>query len=424
MKFSGFRAFDIAKDLNFERSSGTDGERKAAEYILSKLHDLGYKAVVEEFPVVTCNISECVVEVLEPSSKKITCLGVGLSGTTSKNEVRGRLVYLEDVNEYSAKNCGGSVALVNSWQEFDKVKLLIEQGIGGLILINPFPNRSPPCVYIPYEWNMRIKSIPMVFITYEDAVELLRESSSKVNLRLTQDVIPSKSQNIIAEKVGGKYRKERILVCAHYDTTQMSVGACDNAGGVAILLELARIFSDEKTKRSIDFTFFGSEELWMRGSMDYVKKHQKGLRNIQLLVNIDVQGQLIGRHYAITSGPAKIKDYLRSLTLELGQYLEISDELGVSDCLPFNVKGVPSVWFTRAGGSAYFMHSPEDTIEQIGSGPLEDAGKIIEHTIRVLANAENLPFRNIVPKQKKAEIAKFLNNKTGIQIEFNTWRLV
>jgi glutaminyl-peptide cyclotransferase len=67
-------------------------------------------------------------------------------------------------------------------------------------------------------------------------------------------------------------RKERILLCAHYDTRPfpdqdptdpkgLFVGANDGASGVAILCELAQHMPGLKSKYGVDFVLFDGEEL-------------------------------------------------------------------------------------------------------------------------------------------------------------------
>jgi glutaminyl-peptide cyclotransferase len=69
--------------------------------------------------------------------------------------------------------------------------------------------------------------------------------------------------------------KDRILLCAHYDTLPFPmedrenprgtfVGANDNASGVAILMELARYIPALKTNYGIDFLFLDGEEFRFR----------------------------------------------------------------------------------------------------------------------------------------------------------------
>jgi glutaminyl-peptide cyclotransferase len=69
--------------------------------------------------------------------------------------------------------------------------------------------------------------------------------------------------------------KDRILLCAHYDTLPLPlrdpinpmgtfIGANDNAGGVALLMELAHNVPNLTTKYGIDFVFFDGEEFIYR----------------------------------------------------------------------------------------------------------------------------------------------------------------
>ncbi len=65
-------------------------------------------------------------------------------------------------------------------------------------------------------------------------------------------------KNVIAS-IGMK-NKERIIIGAHYDVFGNQDGADDNASGVAGLLELARLLSEEKLAYRIDFVAYTLEE--------------------------------------------------------------------------------------------------------------------------------------------------------------------
>jgi hypothetical protein len=75
-------------------------------------------------------------------------------------------------------------------------------------------------------------------------------------------------------------RKERILLCAHYDTLPLPmldpvnprgtfVGANDGASGVALLMELAHEITDLRTPYGIDFVLFDGEEFIFRHTDRY-----------------------------------------------------------------------------------------------------------------------------------------------------------
>lgn len=68
-------------------------------------------------------------------------------------------------------------------------------------------------------------------------------------------------ENIVAELGSATHSDEGIIVIgAHYDTVYGSPGADDNASGVAVMLELARLLADHKPKRRVRFIAFANEE--------------------------------------------------------------------------------------------------------------------------------------------------------------------
>jgi len=77
-------------------------------------------------------------------------------------------------------------------------------------------------------------------------------------------------QNIIGMLSGKEENKETIIICAHYDAVSGSLGADDNASGVAGVMEAARILSKYNFKRTIKFICFDLEELGFLGSKLYV----------------------------------------------------------------------------------------------------------------------------------------------------------
>jgi Zn-dependent M28 family amino/carboxypeptidase len=85
--------------------------------------------------------------------------------------------------------------------------------------------------------------------------------SLKLNVEI-QDVLfhGRRYRNIIATMEGSEQKMDWLLVGAHYDAAWGSPGADDNASGVAVLLETARILSNQKFKRTVQFVAFTLEE--------------------------------------------------------------------------------------------------------------------------------------------------------------------
>jgi Zn-dependent M28 family amino/carboxypeptidase len=67
--------------------------------------------------------------------------------------------------------------------------------------------------------------------------------------------------NIIGEVEGTQGKKDGVLIIgAHYDTDPATPGADDNASGVAVLLELARLTVESPPERTVRFAAFTLEE--------------------------------------------------------------------------------------------------------------------------------------------------------------------
>lgn len=76
----------------------------------------------------------------------------------------------------------------------------------------------------------------------------------------------SKGKNLSIVRPGTQTPEQKILVGAHYDSVQGSPGADDNASGVATILEIARIFANYPTDKTLQIVFFDQEELQPEGA--------------------------------------------------------------------------------------------------------------------------------------------------------------
>ena len=96
-------------------------------------------------------------------------------------------------------------------------------------------------------------------------------------------------QNVIARR-SGPDRNTRIIVGAHFDSVAGTPGADDNASGVAVMLELARILKDHPWKKTVEFIGFHLEEWNMLGSSAYVKKLKRERVKVRGMVSLEMVG--------------------------------------------------------------------------------------------------------------------------------------
>lgn len=95
--------------------------------------------------------------------------------------------------------------------------------------------------------------------------------------------------NVFAERRGTDNTTAAILVGAHYDTVPGSPGADDNASGVAVLLEIARLFGSHPTPQTLQLAFFDSEETGLLGSKAFTTNTQR-LKKLRGVIIMDMVG--------------------------------------------------------------------------------------------------------------------------------------
>ncbi len=98
-------------------------------------------------------------------------------------------------------------------------------------------------------------------------------------------------QNVVAIKKGRS--AEMIVIGAHYDTVIGTPGADDNASGVAVLLELARMLQDLSLEKTLLFVAFANEEspffrTSAMGSAHFIKAHAD--KKITFMISLEMLG--------------------------------------------------------------------------------------------------------------------------------------
>ena len=127
--------------------------------------------------------------------------------------------------------------------------------------------------------------IHSVFTAYGLATEYQQYGDGYMNLLVT---VPGKNP-------GKPGAREVIVVGAHYDSVWLSSGADDNASGVAVLLELARILSRIPLQKTVQFVAFTNEEhpfadTGQMGSYVYLKQARMDGVKIIAMYSLEMLG--------------------------------------------------------------------------------------------------------------------------------------
>ncbi|MBW2261353.1 MAG: M28 family peptidase [Deltaproteobacteria bacterium] len=137
-----------------------------------------------------------------------------------------------------------------------------------------------------------------------------------------------KVRNIEVEITGSGKMDEVVVVGAHYDSAQGTPGADDNASGVAVLLELARMLKGMKAERTVRFVAFVNEEPpWFQtgdmGSVRYAKMCKERGDDIVAMLSLEMLG-----YYSDEPGSQHYPSPFASLYPDTGNFVAFVGNTG------------------------------------------------------------------------------------------------
>ena len=201
----------------------------------------------------------------------------------------------------------------------------------------------------------------------------------------------TESFNVIGRLPGRTPRE--IIVGAHIDSSSPEIpGANDDGSGVATIIELARVLSQEPHEATLVFVAFCGEESGLIGSKAFVKHYP--LENVALMLQLDMVSDDSPLMLFIDTKKAQTPAWLVSASIgafhSLGYrnivyptfFQSLNNALGgaTSDHEPFMEKGVPAIGFVT--DITYPIHTPNDSLEYFGPEGLERSGRLVLELIK------------------------------------------
>lgn len=269
------------------------------------------------------------------------------------------------------------------------------------------------------------RAVPGIVIRNEDYGRLSRLMADGKEIEMEVEIsntIHSEEQaavNVIAEIPGSDLRDQVVMMGAHIDSWHAGTGATDNATGVAVMMEAARILRNLgiKPRRTIRIALWGGEEQGLLGSKSYVKDHfgtfesqKPEFSNLSAYLNLDSgTGRVRG---ASVFGPPEAAEVLR-------RFLESFADLGVigatavktrsyggTDNFSFNWAGLPGINLSQ--DPIEYMtntwHTDLDTYERVLEGDLKQCVIVIASLVYHLAMRDEMlprfPADSMPPPEK------------------------
>jgi len=244
--------------------------------------------------------------------------------------------------------------------------------------------------------------------------------------------------SVVAVLPGTTEPDKRIIVGAHYDSINLRVtgdkaaeapapGADDDASGTAVVLELARVMSQYRFRKTIVFIAFAGEELGYVGSARYAARAKANHEQIEAVFNNDIVGSDVtgepspGTGIALndiggadddTGGSGETGNRLRVYSPEpadspsrrLARYIKDTAQRYIpalqielvlrsdrytrgGDQIPFQQNGFTAVRLTSASENLISQHTAKDTPDRVSSAFTANVARVNGAAIAGLAGA-------------------------------------
>ena len=347
------------------RHIGSPGAADAAAYIEETFRGYGYPQTVQEpFPATGWRFGSMIFADLDNGSHEVPgVLPCFLSRSAevtdaplwlteaelekiTREQVRGRLCIVELLRGGLDVRGRNGVA-----EDLDALGAAAAVFLGSTHAVNSKLQRSP-----------NLKSLGAAVTGESGAWYLARNRKHRYFLKIDAETFPLTGRNVAAVRPGtGPYRA---VFGAHYDAAPLTQGACDNASGVACLLEAARLLREEVPEWTLEFVAFDAEEYCIHGDLPggseaYVNSHPE--RKWAFFTDFDCVGTVLGEEAVCVGRSEKLPAFDTIYPVKPIRY--------AGDERNFDKLEVPSLWFTSFPRFQEF-HTPADTVDTLDTGKI------------------------------------------------------
>lgn len=306
----------------------------------------------------------------------------------SEITIGGQTLPLEYVERTNDCNVTGAMLYWDDQQpvirDLTGLIVVVPRFVTGAMLYNAADyGKKPICVITlePYDQLVPFEPGATVLHAGEEAAEAVLQAAQQgayaqivVEGALTQYT----SMNIECSNPAAT--GDTYILCAHYDSFHGAPGAVDNASGVSVLLEVARIFAKSNSAADVRFVFFSAEEDGLIGSQLYVASLSEEQRAaIKGVINLDMFGSPLTPMYIGSVGGKSngiTNDFLKTYeayasegsgTVDISAFLPTLrriESVKNSDHASFAAVGIPAMTISQAAVPE-FNHTPDDTLDKV-----------------------------------------------------------
>ncbi|MEK6575971.1 MAG: M28 family peptidase [Nitrospirota bacterium] len=351
------RAIAHVKYIASPRLVGSDGEKKAAGYIIEKLRDKGIDSAEEPFDI------KIVPWILLRTGllSSLILLLTGLLISKDHQYISAITTFIILIGLLSTDKLWSFLAgldllpdLTRGLSSKNIIASIIKGGERKIYLIAHYDSKGQSISLITRILLVVTGSFYLILLTLQYISGLPHQSQEGINI---QFYIPFSFAVII------------ILILASVRTDNSSPGGLDNAGSVGILIELAGLLKERPYKDlSITIIFTGAEELGLLGAYAFLKRHRHELNSDNCyFLNLDGVG--VG---------GRLKQFGKRPIFQILPVFPMVTGL-MMDHLPFEKAGFRVMSLGCVSSKTLKIHTKEDKADLLEPDGLHEAGmKVLE----------------------------------------------
>lgn len=435
--------------VQWDRTSGTEGEYAAVDYIKKTLESYGLPVTVHEYRAyLSYPESGALTVSLNGEAIELKAKTRAFSANTPPEGVTGDVVSIiggtnmfkadNAVNFISPETVGGKIVLSESGS---RGTMLAAQAAGAIGYVHMWPSDEHGLHegIVTNVWGTptpesagRVPTIPIITITNADGNRIraaLSQGAVQATLKSVTRTGWSTVRMPVTEIKGSE--DDFILVAGHIDSWHY--GATDNATGNVACLELARVLSEQQgnLKRSVRIAWWvGHSTGRYAGSAWYADQFWQELdSNCVAYINIDSPGSLGATDYGVVSAVPETAGLVgESVRLITGQDPVIERPMRAGDQSFWGI-GIPSLYMLLSNrpegqraavggcGMGWWWHTEEDLLDKADREVLLKDTKIYGHSLGRLIQDEVLPLDVAAQAREIRAFAQELADAAGEHLD-------
>jgi hypothetical protein len=436
----------LADPARAGRLTGSRGYAESAEYVAARFREIGLMPMGDDGTYLQrfrTSVVELVdmprLELTEPAPHRFTLrqdFSELVGGRRGAGTVEAKVVFVgagtdtAAYSDYRDVDPRGKIVLIAGASQVDPIEVAHRLGAVGALFVT---RQQAPLLHYSYIPAFERDALPAVVITEAVADRLIASRGKKIaelraqveqtqrrveaggadvkellpisfdtDARLTLSVPLGPVRQVDGHNVVGMLtpalssgRERSVVIGGHLDGVGVDPdgtvypGANDNASGVAVTIEAARVLSAERAqlRAGVIFVAFAAEEQGFRGSDYFVQRILNPTQSLVAYVNLDVVG-CCGSTLGASDENAALYRRLQAAADRHGIAIAgVSG--GGSDHVSFARRGVPAAILAWSDFGGARIHTTADTAAVVDAKHLRDIGTVATQAVLELAAGES-----------------------------------